>query len=116
MYPHHEASIANVIRHFEKLPEVEALLLAGSIAHGLATPTSDVDVLILLTKEAHAERVQAGQLTFFTHELSTYPEGYVDGKFIRYAFLKQVADSGSEPARFAFADAKVLFSRIDDLE
>jgi hypothetical protein len=40
----------------------------------------------------------------------------VEGKYVAPAFLAQVAASGSEPARFAFADARVLLSRIPGLE
>ena len=37
-------------------------------------------------------------------------------KYISRGFLKQVAKKGSEPARFAFRDARVLFSRGKPLE
>jgi hypothetical protein len=116
MRPHHEESIRNTVDYFRQLPEVEALLLGGSIAHGLAGPASDVDVMILVSDEHHAERRRTGRLTFFNRELCTYPEGFVDGKYVRMAFLEQVAERGSEPARFAFQDARVLFSQVDGLE
>ena len=116
MYPHHAESIERIVTHFERVPEVAALILGGSIAHGLARPTSDVDVMILISDTEYEKRSRTGQLTFFSRELCTYRDGFVDGKYQRPAFLRQVADTGSEPARFAFADAKVLFSRIDDLD
>jgi predicted nucleotidyltransferase len=116
MLPHHEESIRNAVAYFERLSEVEALLLGGSIAHGLAQPESDVDVLILVSEEHYAERSRNEELMFFSRELSTYPGGYVDGKYVRTAFLEEVAERGSEPARFAFQDAWVLFSRVDGLD
>ena len=46
MYPHHSQTIQNVKEYFQREPEVQALLLSGSIAHGFHTPTSDVDIMI----------------------------------------------------------------------
>jgi predicted nucleotidyltransferase len=116
MHPHHAESIHNVVAHFQQRPEVAALLLGGSIAHGFAGPASDVDVLIVISDEAYQERLARGDLTFYTREFCSYPEGYVDGKYLRPAFLRQVAERGSEPARFAFLDAQVLFSRIETID
>lgn len=118
MLPHHAEAIRRTTEFFEPLPEVQALLLAGSLAHGFAGPASDVDVLILIGEDAYAERARTGQLQFFSRELCAYPDGdgYVDGKYLRPGFLAQVAAHGSEPARFAFQDAQVLFSRLDGLE
>ncbi|HEU5470430.1 MAG TPA: nucleotidyltransferase domain-containing protein [Actinophytocola sp.] len=115
MHQHHEESIRRIVEYFEPQPDVLGLLLAGSLAHGFAGPDSDVDVLILVTEEEHARRVATGQRTFVTADLCTYPGGYVDGKYLRPGFLAEVAARGSEPARFAFADARVLFGRLDGL-
>ncbi len=112
---HHQQSIDNVTRHFEREPEVLALLLGGSLAHGFATPSTDVDVMIVVADEVYAERLSSGQVHFFNRELCTYPEGYVDGKYISRSFLELVRTRGTEPARFAFQDAQVLFSRLDGL-
>jgi predicted nucleotidyltransferase len=116
MFPHHQATIQRTIDYFQAQPNVRALLLAGSIAHGFAEEASDVDVLMIVSEEEYQQRVAAGEMTFFNPELSTYPGGYVDGKFLSQSFLDQVEECGSEPARFAFADAQVLFSQIDGLD
>lgn len=116
MHPHHIQSIQNVKEHFQRDPEVLALLLSGSIAHGFETPTSDVDIMIFVSEEDHQKRLQTGQLTFFNIELCTYQGGYVDGKYISLNFLKQVLEKGSDPARFAFEGSRVLFSRIEGFE
>jgi hypothetical protein len=115
VFPHHQASITNVVTYFERQPGVLAVLLGGSIAHGFETAASDIDVMIVVPDEDHAARSASGELHFFSRELCTYPEGYVDGKYLSLSFLDQVANRGSEPARFAFQDARVLFSRIPDL-
>jgi predicted nucleotidyltransferase len=116
MHPHHAESIKRVVEHFERMPEVAALILGGSIAHGFARPDSDVDVMILVSDDHYEKRFQAGRLTFFSHELCTYSGGFVDGKYLRRAYLEQVADQGSEPARFAVADAEILFTRMENLD
>lgn len=116
MHAHHAATIEKVVAHFEQVPQVQALLLGGSIAHGFATPASDVDIMIVVPDAEYEDRYRRGDITLYTPELSTYPGGYVDGKYVRAAFLRQVSEKGSEPARFAFQDARVLFSRLDTLD
>jgi predicted nucleotidyltransferase len=53
MHLHHIQSIQNVTEYFQRDPEVLALLLGGSIAHGFETPTSDVDILIFVSRDDH---------------------------------------------------------------
>jgi predicted nucleotidyltransferase len=115
MYPHHTQSIQNVTDYFQRDPEVLALLLGGSIAHGFQTPTSDVDIMILVSDEDHQKRLETNQVHFFNMELCTYQGGYVDGKYTSLSFLQQVAQKGSEPARFAFSGSQILFSKVDGL-
>lgn len=116
MYAHHIQSIQNVSEYFQREPEVLALLLGGSIAHGFETPTSDVDIMIFVSEEAHKRRLAKNQVHFFNRDLCTYEVGYVDGKYMSLSFVEQVRQKGSEPARFAFAGSQVLFSRIATLE
>ena len=116
MYQHHSESIDRVRAYFQDIPAVQGLLLGGSIAHGFETPSSDIDIMIVVSDEEHQQRMQAGTIQFFSCELCTYPEGYVDGKYASTGFMRQVAASGSEPARFAYADAQVLFARSDGVE
>lgn len=116
MLPHHAQSIQNVTDYFQRDPEVLALLLAGSIAHGFETPASDVDILILVSDEDYQRRLEENRVHFFNLDLCTYEGGYVDGKYLNLGFLEQVKQKGSEPARFAFAGSRVLFSKVDGLE
>jgi predicted nucleotidyltransferase len=115
MYAHHAQTIARVSEHFLGDPELSALLLVGSIAHGFAEPSSDVDIAIILSDSEHARRSAAGELTFFNRDLAKYEGGYVDGKYSSLAFLDRVERRGSEPARYAFAHAQVLWSRVPGL-
>ncbi|KAL2198340.1 hypothetical protein P885DRAFT_67537 [Corynascus similis CBS 632.67] len=112
MYPHHASTIQNIIDHLFPLPSVLAVLLTGSIVHGFATPESDVDMLVILTEDAYAERQQSGEITFVNHELATWPGGFIDAKYTSLSFLREVAARGSEPARFALEGAVVLFNKV----
>lgn len=111
MLPHHASTVQRTTDHFAAQPGVVGLILAGSLAHGFATPESDVDVMIVVSDAEHRERLAHGTTCFFSRELCTYPEGYVDGKYTSLAYLDEVEARGSEPARYAFQDARVLFSR-----
>jgi len=113
MYPHHSQTIQNIKEYFQRDPEVLALLLSGSIAHGFETPTSDVDIMIFVSEENYRQRFQNGQIHFFNKDLCTYESGYVDGKYLGVNFVKKVLVKGSEPARFAFEGSEVLFSNVD---
>ena len=113
MHTHHTQSIQNVTEYFERDPEVLALLLGGSIAHGFETPTSDVDIMIFVSDEDYQRRFAENRIHFFNMELTTYEGGYVDGKYSRRSFVQQVSEKGSEPARFAFAGSQVLFNKME---
>jgi hypothetical protein len=116
MFPHHSETLLRVTEHFLADPEVLGLILGGSIAHGFCSADSDVDVMIVVSDADHDERLRTQRTCFFSRELCTYPAGYVDGKFVSEGFLRAVKANGSEPARFAFKDARVLFSRSSTLE
>jgi predicted nucleotidyltransferase len=58
MRPHHNQSIQNIREYFERDPEVLALLLSGSIAHGFQSATSDVDIMIFVAEEDYQKRFQ----------------------------------------------------------
>lgn len=116
MHPHHTESIQRVTEYFHQDPEVLALLLGGSIAHGFETETSDVDIMIFVSDEEYQRRLAGNQIHFFNTELTTYAGGYVDGKYSTRSFVQQVVERGSEPARFAFADSQILFSKLAGFE
>lgn len=113
--PHHAESIRNLVRALERDRGVEALILGGSLAHGFARPDSDIDVSIVVGSPEYQQRVRENRLTYYDESVCTYPDGYVDGKFVDVDFLRQVAASGSDPARYAYQDARILFSRVPDL-
>jgi hypothetical protein len=116
MHPHHERAIAHASELLRRDPEVRALLLGGSIAHGFESPASDVDLLIVVSDPDHDARMREGRMQWSTAEACDWPGGYVEGKYVSPGFLAEVARAGSEPARFAFQDARVLFSDVAEIE
>lgn len=116
MEKHHRETIENITSALQKEPSFLAVILGGSIAHGYEKPDSDVDIVIVLDETAYERKKQTGKLHFFNQDLCTYEEGYIDGKFVTVNLLKRVAEKGSDPARYAFKDCQILFSRIDGLD
>lgn len=115
LLPHHAETIANLTRQLEADPAVLGLILGGSIAHGFATPASDVDVTIVVSPEEVARRHAADRLTYYATDVVTYEGGYIDGKYVDLDRLRLVAERGSDPSRFAYDGARVLFSRVEGL-
>jgi hypothetical protein len=115
MHAHHERAVTHATALLRREPEVRALLLGGSIAHGFETAESDVDLLIVVSDDDYDARMREGRVQWATAESCEWPGGYVEGKYVCPRFLAEVARAGSEPARFAFQDARVLFSDLGDL-
>jgi len=116
MHAHHEDTIRRLVATFRDDPRYPALIVGGSIAKGYERPDSDVDILLVATDEEYARRVHAGDLWYFEREAAAYEGGYVDGKVIDLRFLRDAAAHGSEPARSAFAGARVGYTRLPELD
>lgn len=116
MLEHHEQAINKFKEKMSGREDILALLVSGSIAHGFAKASSDVDVMLIVSDENYLRRRVTGELTYWENESTAYESGYVDGKYVSEAFLRQVAAKGSEPARFAFEGAMPVFSKLDGLE
>lgn len=109
--PEQQEAIDRATARFLGDQAVIALALGGSLAHGLGSPSSDIDLNIVVSDAEHAAREAEGRTTFFDREMCGYEGGYVDGKYVSPGLLADIARRGSEPSRFAFQDARVLFSR-----
>lgn len=112
---HHRATIERATARLQARDDVLGVLVGGSIAHGFATATSDVDVLIVVSDTEWERRLAAGDTTELDRESATYDGGYVDCKYTSVAFIRDVAARGSETTRFAFDGVTVAWSRVDGL-
>ncbi|HEY3284795.1 MAG TPA: hypothetical protein VGN26_21180 [Armatimonadota bacterium] len=112
---HHRRAIEVLTDRYRDDPAFDALLIAGSVAKGTARDDSDVDALFIATDEESARRQSAGEMAFLLQDLCDYPGGYVDCKVLDRAFLRDVEERGSEPARSAFLCAYPAFSRLPGL-
>ena len=109
--PHHAAAVEAVVERFGMGDICEALLLVGSSAHGSGSPGSDVDVILVASEAEFARRRRERTLAFVVHGLATRPGGYVDVKVTSRTMLERIARRGSDPARYAFRDARILLTR-----
>jgi hypothetical protein len=116
MYKHHEETIRNITERLRADESIQALIIAGSVAHGFADEDSDVDIMIVVPHDEYERRLRSNEALFYNKECCTYEKGYIDGKYISTEYIRQVIQYGGEPARFAFRDCRIAFSRIDGLE
>ncbi len=113
---HHRETIDRATARLRAREDVLGVLVGGSIAHGFATPTSDVDLLIVVSDADWERRLAAGDTTELDRESATYEGGYVDCKYTSLGFIRDVAERGSETTRFAFDGVTVAWSRVDGLD
>jgi len=103
IYPHQQKAIDYITDRFLRDPQVDALLISGSIAHGYNDANSDVDLNIVASGE-HG-------LTWWESAEEFYPGGYFDGKYITLDYLANIAERGNEASKFALHDAIIAFDR-----
>lgn len=115
MHEGQERAIAVFLDAYKRRPEFIGILLAGSLAHGFAKATSDIDIVLVATEEAYQARKARGQLAFSLWDICDYEGGYVDCKVVSLASLQEIAHKGSDPARYAFQDAIVLHAASPEL-
>lgn len=116
MRAHHERVVQRLVERLQNDPRFLALIIGGSVAKGWANDDSDVDILLVASDEEFARRLPSMDLSYYDPTIADYPGGYVDGKIIDLAFLHDVEDHGSEPARAAFLGAIIAYSHIPDLD
>jgi hypothetical protein len=115
MYPHHEQPIDRLVAELRDDPRYLAMIVGGSIAKGRERADSDVDLVLVATDAEFARRLEIGDIQYLNTEIAGWPGGYVEGKIVDRQFLIDAADHGSEPARSAFAGARIAYSRLPDL-
>lgn len=116
MRDHHQRTMDKLIERYGEMPEFPALIIVGSLAQGTESEYSDVDAVLVATKEEFEKRRSSNDIVWHTTDVCDYPGGYVDGKIIDFDFLHAAAERGSEPTRFWFEKAFLAYSRISGLD
>ncbi|MFZ5823722.1 MAG: hypothetical protein ACOY94_05235 [Bacillota bacterium] len=116
MREHHRRTVERLVQQFAEDPRFPALIVGGSVARGWDKEDSDLDIILVATAEEYARRSPSGDFHYLATDVCDYPGGYVDGKVVDMAFLHDVAERGSEPARAAFVGAMLAYSRIPGLQ
>lgn len=113
---HHQETIEGVTTRFAADPTVLAVIVGGSVAHGFAKPSSDVDIMLIVNDQEFARREASGEMLMYKPEWATYEGGYVDVKVLNMQFLRDAAERGSEPTRWSFCDTFIKHSTLPELQ
>jgi predicted nucleotidyltransferase len=116
MFSHHIQAIETVTAKLKKDERILGIIVGGSIAHGFSSESSDVDLMLVLSDSDYQLALEKKDLHYFETESAAYEDGYVEGKYISSSFIEAVIEKGTEPARFAFNDAFITYSTLDNLE
>lgn len=116
MEKHHEEAIEKFLEIYKKDETILAILLGGSIAHGFSVYDSDIDIILIVDSNEYLKLKEQGKLAFSLWNICTYENGYIDCKVNDINFLYKIKEHGSDPARFAFKDNKILYSKVENLQ
>ena len=116
MAAHHEDTLAAFASVTECDRDNLGLVLIGSVARGEARDDSDVDVYLIVTEDSFALATEERRVSFVTRDEATYEGGYIDVKVASPEYLRHAIARADEPTRASFAGARVVWSRLDELE
>jgi hypothetical protein len=112
----HRRAIDRLVAELGEDPRFLAVILAGSVARGIELPDSDIDLILVGSQEEYARRLAERDFGYLNNDVCDYPGGYAEAKVMSLPFIEEIAERGSEPARAAFVGARILSSRIPELE
>jgi predicted nucleotidyltransferase len=113
--PHHQAALTEAVDHFRDNPTVLAVIFGGSVSRGQGRPDSDIDLVVVVTAEEVARRTAEHDVEVVRGLAHLYEGGYFDAKIVDLAFLRDVDEHGSEPARWAFSGARLVHGRNPEI-
>lgn len=116
MHEHHSLAIEKIRAHFQEDETVLALIIIGSLARGEELAGSDIDLIAVVKDEEYKRRNNSGDTIFDADAFCDYPDGHASASFVDYQYLVDAAEFGNELTRFAFLNAKVVFSKRTDIE
>lgn len=112
---HQERALSAYVEQVSQDADVVGVVLVGSVAHGTEREGSDVDVYLVVTEEAFARAAAEDRWAWIDRVGIDYPGSYIDVKLADLDYLRTAADRGDDPTRASFVDARVAFSRSDEL-
>lgn len=116
MEKHHQKAIDSFVEVYSKDETILAVLLGGSIAHGFSVSDSDIDVVLVVDPKEYQKIKEKKTLAFSLWNICDYENGYIDCKVADLGFLNKIREHGSDPARYAFKNNKILYSKINHLD
>jgi hypothetical protein len=116
MRENHQRAIERLTAELGEDPRFLAVILGGSVSRGIELPDSDIDMILIASPEEYTRRLADNDFGYLNEEVCDYPGGYAEAKVMSLSFIEEIADCGSEPARAAFVGARILSSRVPQLE
>ncbi|WP_312172561.1 nucleotidyltransferase domain-containing protein [Microbacterium sp.] len=112
---HQERALDAYVAQVSTDDDVVGVVLVGSVAHGTEREGSDVDVYLVVTDEAFARAAADDRWAWIDRVGVDYPGSYIDVKLADLDYLRTAAARGDDPTRASFVDARVAFSRTEEL-
>ena len=113
---HHDEAVRGAAARYPAYPGAVALILGGSVARGTERSDSDVDLTLVLTDAAYGEHAASDRLSFVDEVPEFYDHAYFDVKVVTVEQLRLAVDSGDDPMRGAYLDARVLWAESAAVE
>ena len=113
---HHDDTLAAYVEQVAASDDTLAVVATGSVARRAERPDSDVDVCLVVTDAAFEAARRDQRLSYVLYDVATYDGGYVDVKVVSPDSLAAAVERADEPTRASLAGARVVWSRVDDLE
>ena len=116
MHEWHRRTIEKLKAHFEHDARFLALIVVGSVAREEARDDSDVDFVLVATDEEYSIREASRDLFYAANGFADDPAQQVGGYILDPGYLLDAAERGDERTRFQFVKARIIFSRLLELE
>jgi len=101
--------------HLQKHPSILGVLLRGTEIYSTTSEAAGPEVMIIITDEEFEQRLQKGSLHYREVDQDGVAVQGITGRYISPGYMDKVARFGSEPARAAFMEVVIVFSRLSDL-